>query len=1380
MTESGLLEAGEFLYMVEDMAAQNEWYTDATVATIDGLARGSIALGLDGDGGEPLRRSGDIGYLAGTTFGVETHLPPPASLESAMAETRQQLALIDLASLSEGFGCTLSDGISMPFRRRDPMSTGLLAARDVDLALGELGVILKPDEFAMVARKFAYKPGSSEQERGDSRMHDVERATAKSVRGALVNSQGSSAPPPRVSYPLLVRWIIDTVCEERGIDPAVGARMNMGAQGKWYERLSEIARRLRKAVCKTGLENRKGWIEALKRRFEEFDMDDNGQLGRREFMRVLSLSGIDLSDAESKALMAHLDSNHDGSVSWQEFIEFFSSDGELRLGDDNAPIVKEPWYAIATDVAERLLDVMRSKGSAVSQRAWLGTLRRALDEADADGSGSLSKGELSKCLSAVGIKMDPLDLERLHRAIDEDGNGEVSYAELTSFLRRHASQWHLAEAEVAAKIVRAMGTGNLSRRTWLTRLRKQFFSSDSFRSGVMGASDLLRVLREMGVDLTRGEEARLLDALEGEPSAVDDADGGVAYGELLAFCARHAGKWHEAHPDLADRLREAMKQRAHSASDLRRLFRQFDVDGNGTIDATEFELALRRLGLSDLTLAEKGILMDAVDSNGTGAIAYGELIAFYTSSEPWHRSNKDLTERLARALEGSGPSGGALRELRMRFREADRLGAGSITRKQFQDVLRSLPGTRALDPSEVDRLMGCLDSDGDGRVSYRELLGFIAGHMGSWESRLPDIASDLSFQLNRSPYGRAATVQNLERRIKIADPDETGRLGPLSLGRCLRSVGLGLNENQLMQLVGAMDTHGDGRVPIGPLLDFLVHHASPDSRSPSDPAAEQLAHKFREIVWTEVKREGGSRKNWHAGLRHVFDRHLDVDGDGFITLPDLRTALPELGIRCDAPDIRPLFTMMESRQDLGQVSFRDFSDFMLGAEGFSSTSTVRRRSYTSSLALQAERQARPFVCRHAVSGDEERRRGSSQGHAPYAWVKQSESGRQVKLALKLLGQTQTSLQQARRAFTSLDPGRTGRLSPMKAKVALSEMGLDASKVRREDWQNLMQSLDQDSHGNIFYQDLLDVLFGAVTHSAADEMEDHAPHPRIAPEPHPQTRRRTSVRGVAILNAERVITLRRDILSDLEASVGKNAAAERAVSRALESFSGKSTTIRNNRAHSSRAEIKKSLARCGVRLDATQESDLFTKLDPDCRGSIGREDFLAFLFHPESGLSSVMEARRSNQSHTDERRAVPESDFEAKVRRELRPQAKAVEDLIKILAKGRSRVLSERDLRHAVRQAGLNISTSGLSFIVRKTKGNSERGVSTQSLVDFFRQPRRSTPADEMEVLASLRAHGGGRRPSTASAGGVHSSRRAAVPQDRRVSSELLISGRPLH
>lgn len=44
-----------------------------------------------------------------------------------------------------------------------------------------------------------------------------------------------------------------------------------------------------------------------------------------------------------------------------------------------------------------------------------------------------------------------------------------------------------------------------------------------------------------------------------------------------------------------------------------------------------------------------------------------------------------------------------------------------------------------LQEDEVDRLATLLDEEGDGRVSYRSLLGMLVKHLGDWSKRLPEV-----------------------------------------------------------------------------------------------------------------------------------------------------------------------------------------------------------------------------------------------------------------------------------------------------------------------------------------------------------------------------------------------------------------------------------------------------------------------------------------------------------------------------------------------------------------------------------------------------------------------------------------------------------------
>ena len=96
--------------------------------------------------------------------------------------------------------------------------------------------------------------------------------------------------------------------------------------------------------------------------------------------------------------------------------------------------------------------------------------------------------------------------------------------------------------------------------------------------------------------------------------------------------------WQEADEDVRQRM-EAMTRSALDGDELARfaqhladrglsvveLFAGFDRDRSGTLDAMEFEAALRQAGIDDLPFRDVDALMRTLDVNGTGQIDLPEL-----------------------------------------------------------------------------------------------------------------------------------------------------------------------------------------------------------------------------------------------------------------------------------------------------------------------------------------------------------------------------------------------------------------------------------------------------------------------------------------------------------------------------------------------------------------------------------------------------------------------------------------------------------------------------------------------------------------------------------------------------------------------------------
>lgn len=220
-------------------------------------------------------------YLGGTFYGDKSFLEPSKNAEQVLAEMKDQLRLLDTdrffppskanksgtggvraaRARDAGAGAvTLGQAVGVKFSRRDPSQSGLLSARELGLAMEDVGVSLHPDEVVTLANKFK-PPGDSRQPVGGgsaSRLGGISATTFLPDNGGLDGVVAEYAP--------LVRLVVDCLAESSGIDPAVGGRARLGQRGmKWNERMPAPAKRL-KAALTAGAEG-SGWLERLRQRF---------------------------------------------------------------------------------------------------------------------------------------------------------------------------------------------------------------------------------------------------------------------------------------------------------------------------------------------------------------------------------------------------------------------------------------------------------------------------------------------------------------------------------------------------------------------------------------------------------------------------------------------------------------------------------------------------------------------------------------------------------------------------------------------------------------------------------------------------------------------------------------------------------------------------------------------------------------------------------------------------------------------------------------------------------------------------------------------------------------------------------------------------------
>jgi len=136
--------------------------------------------------------------------------------------------------------------------------------------------------------------------------------------------------------------------------------------------------------------------EEFRETFDFLDKDKDGKITSKELASVMVPLGHDPSDTELKDIISDVDSNHDGMIDFDEFLE-----------------------------------MMARKISGPEVQA---ELREAFNVFDKDGNGTISEDELRQVMHNLGEKLTDEDIKAMMREADTDGDGEVNFEEFVQMM----------------------------------------------------------------------------------------------------------------------------------------------------------------------------------------------------------------------------------------------------------------------------------------------------------------------------------------------------------------------------------------------------------------------------------------------------------------------------------------------------------------------------------------------------------------------------------------------------------------------------------------------------------------------------------------------------------------------------------------------------------------------------------------------------------------------------------------------------------------------------------------------------------------------------------------------------------------------------------
>eukprot|EP00238_Polyblepharides_amylifera_P004792 CAMPEP_0196587910 /NCGR_PEP_ID=MMETSP1081-20130531/58985_1 /TAXON_ID=36882 /ORGANISM="Pyramimonas amylifera, Strain CCMP720" /LENGTH=463 /DNA_ID=CAMNT_0041910241 /DNA_START=329 /DNA_END=1720 /DNA_ORIENTATION=- len=262
-------------------------------------------------------------------------------------------------------------------------------------------------------------------------------------------------------------------------------------------------------------------LEAVMRSvFEMADEDGNGNLSREEFRHCLKSAELGLTRKEINLLLSECDYDHDGNISYQEFVPLCFN-----------------------ILVERFKDQVLSSQALQSSDQLQLALLSAFNQYDTEGTGYTSVGDAKRSLQAVSEELLGLTRLQILSIMSESNPNPEGRVEYAQFSRVAADMiYTLVDLDSQAQRIKAINQLALTEGADLLHglnadtvkqvMLAAFKEADVDESGTLDGREVMDVLQAMGtgsLQLQQYEVNALIAAVDA------DMNGKVEYVELIDF-----------------------------------------------------------------------------------------------------------------------------------------------------------------------------------------------------------------------------------------------------------------------------------------------------------------------------------------------------------------------------------------------------------------------------------------------------------------------------------------------------------------------------------------------------------------------------------------------------------------------------------------------------------------------------------------------------------------------------------------------------------------------------------------------------------------------------------------------------------------------------
>merc|ERR1719272_1598538 len=439
--------------------------------------------------------------------------------------------------------------------------------------------------------------------------------------------------------------------------------------------------------------------------FRQADVNNSGSLDSKEFLSLLRACNLNLSRSSVRRIMEEADINDDGTIQFEEFVpvmvDIIQSMQALEEGSQLAAEEdQEAWEAAQKWILEGMTIEELEESALDIFQAF-----------DTDKSGTLERGEFIECIRAMDLGMTRKEILYIMAQADANSDGVISYEEFLPVA---------IEQLVAAAHDKLVEAGSGQRTKVLTEhFTRKFNSADENGSGA--ATGKLMAAEVRGILLSSSLSAVQVETIMAE--AHIGGDGMVQYTKFARICAVMAGNFWGGMPPQEKGFNQLTTEEL--AVYLKQMYTAADADNSGYLDETEMVMLLQNSGL-DLNQRAIRRVMEEADTNDDGRIDYDEFVPLmanlFDSMKVIHDAVDSAAAEEAAAAAASEqlfeniPAAQLDASILSMFQTADSDESGQLDRKEFMEAMRQLDF--GLSRKEIQALMGFIDKDRDGKISY--------------------------------------------------------------------------------------------------------------------------------------------------------------------------------------------------------------------------------------------------------------------------------------------------------------------------------------------------------------------------------------------------------------------------------------------------------------------------------------------------------------------------------------------------------------------------------------------------------------------------------------------------------------------------------------